>query len=589
MNRYRTHTCGELRASDKGKEVKLAGWIHRKRNLGNLCFVDLRDHYGITQCVFDSSSDLFERIEALRVESVIGITGEVVIRESVNKNIPTGDVEIKVKALEVYSEADILPVQVASDGGEPEEMRLKYRFLDLRKDRIHKNILLRSAVIQRSRELMREHGFTEYQTPILTSSSPEGARDFLVPSRLNPGKFYALPQAPQQFKQLLMVSGFDKYFQIAPCFRDEDPRADRSPGEFYQMDMEMSFAEQEDVFKVIEHTLGTIFNEFANGKTVDQAPYVHIPFREAMLKYGSDKPDLRNPLFWMESSSLFGESGFGVYDSMVKEGKIVKGMKVAGLAAKPRSFFDKLDAFAKGEGMGGIAYIAWAEGGVKGISRMLTEEKVAEIKKYFDARDGDAVIFVIGQGMHFDKFSGKLRNHVAEELGLIDETTFKMCWIVDFPFYEENEETGAVEFSHNPFSMPQGGMDALLNKNPLDILAYQYDFVCNGVELLSGAVRNHEPDIMYKAFEIAGYDNSMVDAKFGGMISAFKFGAPPHAGSAYGVDRLVMLLLDEPIIRDVILFPLNGRAQDLMMQAPNVVTQQQLDELHIEVVPVEKK
>ena len=589
MNRYRTHTCGELRASDKGKEVKLAGWIHRKRNLGNLCFVDLRDHYGITQCVFDSSSDLFERIEALRVESVIGITGEVVIRESVNKNIPTGDVEIKVKALEVYSEADILPVQVASDGGEPEEMRLKYRFLDLRKDRIHKNILLRSAVIQRSRELMREQGFTEYQTPILTSSSPEGARDFLVPSRLNPGKFYALPQAPQQFKQLLMVSGFDKYFQIAPCFRDEDPRADRSPGEFYQMDMEMSFAEQEDVFKVIEHTLGTIFNEFANGKTVDQAPYVHIPFREAMLKYGSDKPDLRNPLFWMESSSLFGESGFGVYDSMVKEGKIVKGMKVAGLAAKPRSFFDKLDAFAKGEGMGGIAYIAWAEGGVKGISRMLTEEKVAEIKKYFDARDGDAVIFVIGQGMHFDKFSGKLRNHVAEELGLIDENTFKMCWIVDFPFYEENEETGAVEFSHNPFSMPQGGMDALLNKNPLDILAYQYDFVCNGVELLSGAVRNHEPDIMYKAFEIAGYDNSVVDAKFGGMISAFKFGAPPHAGSAYGVDRLVMLLLNEPIIRDVILFPLNGRAQDLMMQAPNVVTQQQLDELHIEVVPVEKK
>ena len=589
MNRYRTHTCGELRASDKGKEVKLAGWIHRKRNLGNLCFVDLRDHYGITQCVFDSHSDLFEKIEALRVESVIGITGEVVIRESVNKNIPTGDVEIKVKALEVYSEADILPVQVASDGGEPEEMRLKYRFLDLRKDRIHKNILLRSAVIQRSRELMREQGFTEYQTPILTSSSPEGARDFLVPSRLNPGKFYALPQAPQQFKQLLMVSGFDKYFQIAPCFRDEDPRADRSPGEFYQMDMEMSFAEQEDVFKVIEHTLGTIFNEFANGKTVDQAPYVHIPFREAMLKYGSDKPDLRNPLFWKESSSLFGESGFGVYDSMVKEGKVVKGMRVAGLASKPRSFFDKLDAFAKGEGMGGIAYIAWAEGGTKGISRMLTEEKVAEIKKYFDAQDGDAVIFVIGQGMHFDKFSGKLRTHVAEELGLIDENTFKMCWIVDFPFYEENEETGAVEFSHNPFSMPQGGMDALLNKNPLDILAYQYDFVCNGVELLSGAVRNHEPDIMYKAFEIAGYDNSVVDAKFGGMISAFKFGAPPHAGSAYGVDRLVMLLLDEPIIRDVILFPLNGKAQDLMMQAPNFVTQEQLDELHIKVVPVEKK
>ena len=583
MNRYRTHTCGELRASDKGKEVKLAGWIHRKRNLGNLCFVDLRDHYGITQCVFDSHSDLFEKIEALRVESVIGITGEVVIRESVNKNIPTGDVEIKVNALEVYSEADILPVQVASDGGEPEEMRLKYRFLDLRKDRIHKNILLRSAVIQRSRELMREQGFTEYQTPILTSSSPEGARDFLVPSRLNPGKFYALPQAPQQFKQLLMVSGFDKYFQIAPCFRDEDPRADRSPGEFYQMDMEMSFAEQEDVFKVIEHTLGTIFNEFANGKTVDQAPYVHIPFREAMLKYGSDKPDLRNPLFWKESSSLFGESGFGVYDSMVKEGKVVKGMKVAGLASKPRSFFDKLDAFAKGEGMGGIAYIAWAEGGVKGISRMLTEEKVAEIKKYFDAQDGDAVIFVIGQGMHFDKFSGKLRTHVAEELNLIDENTFKMCWIVDFPFYEENDETGAVEFSHNPFSMPQGGMEALMNKDPLEINAYQYDIVCNGIELSSGAVRNHDIEIMKKAFEIAGYTEEDVKTRFAALYNAFQYGAPPHAGIAPGVDRMIMLLAGAENIREVIAFPMNSKAQDLLMGSPSVVTKEQLQDVHIKL------
>ena len=584
MSSYRTHTCGELRASDVDKEVKLAGWIHRKRNLGNLCFVDLRDHYGITQCVFDSSSELFEKIEALRVESVIGITGKVVHRESVNKHIPTGDIEIKVSGLEVYSEADILPVQVASDGGEPEEMRLKYRLLDLRKDRIHKNILLRSKVIQRSRELMREQGFTEYQTPILTASSPEGARDFLVPSRLNSGKFYALPQAPQQFKQLLMVAGFDKYFQIAPCFRDEDPRADRSPGEFYQMDMEMSFATQDDVFAVIEHTLGTIFNEFANGKKVDQAPYVHIPFREAMLKYGSDKPDLRNPLFMIDASAAFGDSGFGVYDNLVKEGKTVKGMLVKGIAAKPRSFFDKLDGYAKEEGMGGVAYLAWAEGGVKGISRMLGEAKVSEIKAMFGAEDGDAILFVVGKGVKFDKFSGRLRNKVGEELGLIDENSFKMCWVVDFPFYEENEETGAVEFSHNPFSMPQGGMEALQNKNPLEILAYQYDFVCNGVELLSGAVRNHQPDIMYKAFEIAGYDNSVVDNKFGGMISAFKFGAPPHAGSAYGVDRLVMLLLDEPIIRDVILFPLNGKAQDLMMQAPNVVTQQQLDELHIKVV-----
>lgn len=589
MNSYRTHTCGELRSSDVNKEVKLAGWIHRKRNLGNLCFVDLRDHYGITQCVFNSSSDLFAKIEAVRAESVIGITGKVAARESINKNIPTGDIEIKVTGLEIYSEAEILPFQVAVEDDAPEEMRLKYRFLDLRKERIHKNILLRSAVIQRSRELMREQGFTEYQTPILTASSPEGARDFLVPSRINPGKFYALPQAPQQFKQLLMVSGFDRYFQIAPCFRDEDPRADRSPGEFYQMDMEMSFVTQEDVFEVIEHTLGTIFTEFANGKKVDEAPYLHIPFREAMLKYGSDKPDLRNPLFLQDVSTLFGESGFGVYDTLVKEGKVVKAMLVKSAGEKPRSFFDKMDAYAKAEGMGGVAYLAFSSAGTKGIAKLLNEEKIAEIKSAVNASEGDAIMFMVGKGMKFDKFSGRLRNMVGEELGLIDTNSFKMCWIVDFPFYEENEETGAVEFSHNPFSMPQGGMDTLLNKNPLDILAYQYDFVCNGVELLSGAVRNHNPAVMYKAFEIAGYDHSVVDNKFGGMISAFKFGAPPHAGSAYGVDRLVMLLLDEPIIRDVILFPLNGKAQDLMMQAPNFVTEQQLKELHITVDEAEKK
>ena len=583
MQSYRTHTCGELRAADIDREVKLAGWIHRKRNLGNLCFIDLRDHYGITQCVVDSNSELFARVEALRPESVVGFSGKVVARESVNKNMPTGDIEIKVSALEVYSEAQVLPFQVAIEDDAPEELRLKYRFLDLRKERIHNNILLRSKVIERSRQLMREQGFTEYQTPILTASSPEGARDFLVPSRINPGKFYALPQAPQQFKQLLMVSGFDRYFQIAPCFRDEDPRADRSPGEFYQMDMEMSFATQEDVFAVIEHTLGGIFNEFANGKKVDQAPYVHIPFREAMFKYGSDKPDLRNPLVWQDATSFFGESGFGVYDTRVKEGDTVKAMVVADAGDKPRSFFDRLDGYAKEEGMGGAAYIAWAQGGTKGIAKFFSEDRLAEMAQKLGAKAGDAVLFAVGKGVKFDKFSGRLRNKVGEEMGLIDEKSFKMCWIVDFPFYEENEETGAVEFSHNPFSMPQGGMDALLNKNPLDILAYQYDFVCNGVELLSGAVRNHDPEIMYKAFEIAGYDNSVVDNKFGGMISAFKFGAPPHAGSAYGVDRLVMLLLDEPIIRDVILFPLNGKAQDLMMQAPNVVTEQQLKELHIEV------
>lgn len=584
MQSYRTHTCGELRAADINKEVKLAGWIHRKRNLGNLCFVDLRDHYGITQCVVDSNSDLFAKVEALRPESVVGFAGKVVARESVNKNMPTGDIEIKVNSLVVYSEAQVLPFQVAIEDDAPEEIRLKYRFLDLRKERIHNNILLRSKVIERSRQLMREQGFTEYQTPILTASSPEGARDFLVPSRLNPGKFYALPQAPQQFKQLLMVSGFDRYFQIAPCFRDEDPRADRSPGEFYQMDMEMSFATQEDVFAVIEHTLGTIFNEFAFGKKVDQAPFVHIPFRKAMFEYGSDKPDLRNPLILQNASKFFGESGFGVYDSMIKEGKVVKAMVLPAAGDKPRSFFDKLDGYAKEEGMGGVAYIAFSAAGAKGLARFFNEDKLAEIRQELGAKNGDAILFVIGKGMKFDKFSGRLRNKVGEEMGLIDHNSFKMCWIVDFPFYEENEETGAVEFSHNPFSMPQGGMDALLNKNPLDILAYQYDFVCNGVELLSGAVRNHEPDIMYKAFEIAGYDNSVVDNKFGGMISAFKFGAPPHAGSAYGVDRLIMLLLDEEVIRDVIAFPLNGKAQDLMMQAPNEVTKQQLQELHIAVV-----
>lgn len=583
MNEYRTHTCGELRSSDVGKKVKLAGWIHRKRNLGNLCFVDLRDHYGLTQCVVDSSSDLFEKIENIRVESVVGFEGEVVARESVNKNMPTGDIEVKVSALTVYSEADVLPIQVFGEDDAPEELRLKYRFLDLRKERIHNNIILRSKVIAEMRRLMIEQGFTEYQTPILTASSPEGARDFLVPSRINPGKFYALPQAPQQFKQLLMVSGFDRYFQIAPCFRDEDPRADRSPGEFYQLDMEMSFATQEDVFNVLEHTMGGIFNKFSGGKKVDQAPFIRIPFKESMLKYGSDKPDLRNPLIIQDATSFFYNSGFGVYDSKVIAGEKIRAIVAPKAGDKPRSFFDKLDAYAKEENMGGIAYVALSANGPKGIAKYFSAEKMAELKALYGVNEGDAVIFTGGAEKVLNKFAGKLRNKIGEELGLFDYNSFKLCWIVDFPMYEENDETGEIEFSHNPFSMPQGGMDALQNKHPLEILAYQYDMVCNGVELASGAVRNHKPEIMYKAFEIAGYDHSVVDNKFGGMINAFKYGAPPHAGGAPGIDRTVMLLLDEPIIRDVIIFPLNGKAQDLMMQAPNTVTEKQLKELHIKL------
>ena len=583
MNEYRTHTCGELRAADIGKKVKLAGWIHRKRNLGNLCFVDLRDHYGITQCVFDSSSALFEKIQDLRVESVVGFIGEVVARESVNKNMPTGDIEIQVSEVEVYSEAEVLPVQVFGEGNEPEELRLKYRFLDLRRERIHNNIMLRSKVIAEMRRLMMEQGFTEFQTPILTSSSPEGARDFLVPSRLNPGKFYALPQAPQQFKQLIMVSGFDRYFQIAPCFRDEDPRADRSPGEFYQLDMEMSFATQEDVFKVIEKTMGTIFKEFSNGKIVSDAPFIHIPFKEAMLKYGSDKPDLRNPLIIADATEFFRNSGFGVYDSKVAEGQQIRAIKIPNAGNKPRSFFDKFDAYAKEEGFGGMAYVAFATEAAKGIAKFFSAEKLTELKTAFGVDEGDAVIFLAGKGLAFAKFSCKVLNMLGEALDLFEKNAFRLCWIVDFPFYEENEETGAIEFSHNPFSMPQGGLEALNNKNPLEIFAYQYDLVCNGCELASGAVRNHSPEIMYKAFKIAGYDNSVVDNKFGGMINAFKYGAPPHAGCAPGIDRTGMLLLDEPIIRDVIMFPLNGRAQDLMMQAPNTVDEQQLKELHIDI------
>lgn len=585
MNVYRTHNCGELRLSDKGKEVKISGWIHRKRNLGNLCFIDLRDHYGITQCVVDSSSDIFSKISDIRVESVIGLTGEVLAREgNSNKTMSTGEIELLVKDVEIHSEAEVLPFQVAIDDDSPEDLRLKYRFLDLRREKLHKNILLRSKVIAAMRRLMIEQGFVEYQTPILTASSPEGARDFLVPSRVNPGKFYALPQAPQQFKQLLMVSGFDRYFQIAPCFRDEDPRADRSPGEFYQLDLEMSFATQDDVFNAVEYVLGNVFKEFATDKKVDSFPFIRIPFRESMLKYGNDKPDLRNPLIIQDATEFFGNSGFAVYDDKVKAGDKARAIVVSGIADKPRSFFDKLDAYAKDAKMGGIAYVALSSGGAKGIAKLLSEAKMSELSENFGAKEGDAIIFMSGEEEKVSKFAGRVRTKLGEDLDLIEKDAFRFCWIIDFPMFEKNEETGKIEFSHNPFSMPQGAMDALLNKDPLDILAYQYDIVCNGVELSSGAVRNHKPEIMYKAFEIAGYGHEVVDNKFGGMINAFKYGAPPHAGCAPGVDRTVMLLADEPSIREVILFPMNGKAQDLMMQAPNFVTEEQLKELRIKLV-----
>lgn len=584
MNTYRTHTCGELRLSNEGREVKLAGWIHRKRNLGNLCFIDLRDSFGITQCVLDSSSPVFEKIKDIRAESVIQIDGMVVSRaDNSNSDMPTGDIEVHIEDITVLSSSEIIPFQVAVDDDAPEELRLKYRFLDLRRDKLHSNIMLRAKVIAAMRRLMSEQGFTEFQTPILTASSPEGARDFLVPSRVNPGKFYALPQAPQQFKQLIMVSGFDRYFQIAPCFRDEDPRADRSPGEFYQLDMEMAFATQEDVFTAIEHVMGGVFNEFAVGKKVDQAPFIRIPFRESMLKYGSDKPDLRNPLIIQDATSFFVESGFGVYDNLVAADKKARAIVVKNIADKPRSFFDKLDAYAKEAEMGGMAYVALAEGGAKGVAKLFSTQKMDELKTSFGLNEGDAVFFMIGEEETVSKFAGKVRTKLAEDLDLVEKDAFRFCWVVDFPMFEKDEQTGKTQFSHNPFSMPQGGMEALLTKDPLDILAYQYDIVCNGVELSSGAVRNHIPEVMYKAFEIAGYGPEVVDSKFGGMITAFKYGAPPHAGCAPGVDRTVMLLADEPSIREVILFPMNGKAQDLMMQAPNTVSEEQLKELKIKL------
>ena len=580
MHVYRTHDCGALGHADIGQTVKLSGWVHRKRDHGGVVFIDLRDHYGLTQCVVDSTDAAFGSAEQLRNESVITITGEVRARseDTVNKALSTGEIEVQIAALELQSAADTLPLQVNSDEDSGEDVRLRYRYLDLRRQRPHANIMLRAQIIQSIRQRMVGLGFTEFQTPILTASSPEGARDFLVPARLHPGKFYALPQAPQQFKQLIMVSGFDKYFQIAPCFRDEDSRADRSPGEFYQLDLEMSFVEQADVFAAVEPVVKGVFDEFSN-KNVDPN-FVHIPFDEAMLKYGSDKPDLRIPLEICDVTEIFRDSDFSIFAKNIEKGAVVRA--IPGPKCGSRAIADRMNSWAQGEGAPGMGYIIYGDGEARGpVAKALGAEKAEEIKQQLGVADGDGVFFACAPASEAASLAGKARVRIGQEQNLIDENLFKFCWIVDFPMYELDEKTGKIEFSHNPFSMPQGGMDALNNQDPLTIKAWQYDLVCNGVELSSGAIRNHLPEVMYRAFEIAGYGAEVVDEQFSGMISAFKFGAPPHGGIAPGIDRMVMLIADEPNIREVILFPMNGRAEDLMMNAPSEVDEAALRELHI--------
>jgi aspartyl-tRNA synthetase len=584
MHAYRTHTCGALRLADAGRTVRLSGWVHRKRDHGQLLFVDLRDHYGITQCVIDVSSPLFPAAEALRLESVVTMTGHVAARteDTVNPNLPTGEVELVIDALDVQSVAELLPFPVNTDAEYPEEMRLTYRFLDLRREDIHAKMMLRSAVIASIRRRMIEQGFTEFQTPILTADSPEGARPYLVPSRLHPGEFYALPQAPQQFKQLLMVSGFDRYFQIAPCFRDEASRADRAPGEFYQLDFEMSFVTQEDVFAAIEPVLHGVFEEFGQGRAVTAAPFPHITYRDALAQYGTDKPDLRNPLVMHDVTERFRGSGFRVFAGMIESDAAVRVRAIPAPGGGSRAFCDRMNSWAQSEGQAGLGYIFFRDGeGAGPVARNLGPERTEQIRATLALKDGDAVFFVAGTPAMTMAFAAQARTRIGSELGLVEEGAFRFCWIVDFPMYERSEETAQIEFSHNPFSMPQGGLEALETKDPLAVLAHQYDIVCNGIELASGAIRNHRPDIMYKAFAIAGYSAADVETRFGGMLNAFRYGAPPHGGLAPGIDRIVMLLADTPNIREVIVFPMNQQARDLMMRAPAPIPPERLKELHI--------
>ncbi|MBD1160429.1 aspartate--tRNA ligase [Pelagibacterales bacterium SAG-MED14] len=590
MNKYRTHKCNELRKSDVDKSVSLSGWINKKRDHGNLLFIDLRDNYGITQCIIDKENRNFSELEKTQLETVIKVNGKVVNRsdETKNKDIETGEIEVAISEYETLGTCKELPLPVFSDQEYAEEIRLKYRFLDLRRKKIHENIILRSKVISYIRNEMTKLGFLEFQTPILTSSSPEGARDFLVPSRLNPGKFYALPQAPQQFKQLIMVSGFDKYFQIAPCFRDEDARADRSPGEFYQLDLEMSFVEQEDVFNIVEKLMVNTFKNFSDKKLMYDI-FPKIPYSEAMLKYGTDKPDLRNPLIINDITEIFSREdvSFDIFKKLVKSGSKVRSITTKNTKDKPRSFFDNIDKWAKDQGASGLAYFTFEKDNkisAKGpVGKFFSEDALLEIMKITKSELGDSIFLACGKQNELEKITALARDKIAKDLDLIDDDTFAFCWIVDYPMFEKDELTNKIKFSHNPFSMPQGELKDKDFENPLDILAYQYDIVCNGIELSSGAIRNHKPDLMYKLFSIAGYNKAEVDEKFSGMINALSYGAPPHGGIAPGIDRIVMLLANEKNIREVTMFPMNQNAQDLMMNAPSEINQDQLKELNLSI------